>query len=172
MNLLESIDNLIIEDIIQEISSDIQHEHVPITSPNLTISPAFPNPKTPLPTNPSTNHTQDTLSNLVDHDRVPSPYKRATAFDQDGLSYPSIGISPLTLPKPTLTLFIGTRQRLLESPQLQDIRLQKMENAVKTLLECMGEDPNREGLLKTPNRFSKALLFFTKGTTSNLIYRL
>lgn len=38
-----------------------------------------------------------------------------------------------------------------------------MSDAVKTLLECMGEDPNREGLLATPSRYAKALLFLTKG---------
>jgi len=27
----------------------------------------------------------------------------------------------------------------------------------------LGEDPNREGLLKTPNRMAQALLYFTKG---------
>lgn len=32
----------------------------------------------------------------------------------------------------------------------------------------MGEDPNREGLLNTPERYAKALLFFTKGYEENL----
>jgi GTP cyclohydrolase IA len=42
-------------------------------------------------------------------------------------------------------------------------RLKKMEEACKTILECVGENPDREGLVKTPTRWAKALLFMTKG---------
>jgi GTP cyclohydrolase I len=42
-------------------------------------------------------------------------------------------------------------------------RLKKMEDACKTILECVGENPDREGLVKTPSRWAKALLFMTKG---------
>jgi len=44
-----------------------------------------------------------------------------------------------------------------------------MCNAIKTLMECMGEDPDREGLLDTPLRTAKALLFFTEGYQQNLV---
>jgi GTP cyclohydrolase I len=40
--------------------------------------------------------------------------------------------------------------------------------AVKTMLKCLGEDPEREGLLKTPERYAKALLHFTKGYGESL----
>ena len=33
-----------------------------------------------------------------------------------------------------------------------------MCDAVKTLLECLGEDTDREGLLTTPLRYAKQLL--------------
>jgi GTP cyclohydrolase I len=38
-----------------------------------------------------------------------------------------------------------------------------MENIIKELLENLGEDPNREGLLKTPKRVTKAFEFLTSG---------
>jgi len=39
----------------------------------------------------------------------------------------------------------------------------KIEEAVTTILKELGEDPNREGLLKTPKRVAKALEFLTQG---------
>jgi GTP cyclohydrolase I len=38
-----------------------------------------------------------------------------------------------------------------------------MEGAVRTLLAGVGEDPDREGLLRTPERVEQALKFLTKG---------
>ncbi|CAG8085742.1 unnamed protein product [Penicillium salamii] len=45
----------------------------------------------------------------------------------------------------------------------------RIATAVHTILDCLGEDPNRDGLLKTPNRFAKAMLFFTQGYHLNLV---
>ena len=45
----------------------------------------------------------------------------------------------------------------------EDVKIQKMIEACRTILECIGEDPTREGLLETPERWAKALLFVTKG---------
>ena len=44
----------------------------------------------------------------------------------------------------------------------------KIEVITKQLLEEIGEDPNREGLIKTPSRVSKAWSFFSKGYKQDL----
>ncbi|KAI3390792.1 hypothetical protein diail_8661 [Diaporthe ilicicola] len=79
--------------------------------------------------------------------RSPSP-----VIDFDGLSRPSS----------------GTRERLEETKAQADKRLARMCGAVRTILECVGEDADREGLLATPERYAKALLFFTKGYQQNV----
>lgn len=79
--------------------------------------------------------------------RSPSP-----VIDFDGLSRPSL----------------GTRERLEEDAASRDARLERMKGAVRTLLECIGEDPDREGILATPHRYANALLFFTKGYQENV----
>ena len=43
-----------------------------------------------------------------------------------------------------------------------------IEKITKQLLEDIGEDPNREGLLKTPSRVAKAWQFFSKGYTQSI----
>ena len=38
-----------------------------------------------------------------------------------------------------------------------------MEEQIRHILKALGEDPNREGLLKTPHRVAEALAFLTQG---------
>mmetsp|Transcript_6247 Transcript_6247/g.7916 ORF Transcript_6247/g.7916 Transcript_6247/m.7916 type:complete len:298 (+) Transcript_6247:72-965(+) len=45
----------------------------------------------------------------------------------------------------------------------EEEKLSKMTEACRTILQSIGENPDREGLLKTPSRWAKALLYMTKG---------
>ncbi|KAH7303267.1 hypothetical protein B0I35DRAFT_446880 [Stachybotrys elegans] len=87
----------------------------------------------------------------IGHDSIATS-AASPVIDFDGLSRPSR----------------GTRERLEETPEKQALRLDRMKGAVRTLLECVGEDPDREGLLATPERYAKAMLFFTKGYQENV----
>jgi GTP cyclohydrolase IA len=46
---------------------------------------------------------------------------------------------------------------------------EKMADAVHTILEELGEDPTRQGLLKTPERVAKAMEFLTQGYEQNAL---
>lgn len=56
---------------------------------------------------------------------------------------------------PDVPLFLGEKDK-------------RLEGAITTILECIGEDPEREGLRGTPERYAKAMLFFTKGYEENV----
>ncbi|XP_070578979.1 GTP cyclohydrolase 1-like [Ptychodera flava] len=42
-------------------------------------------------------------------------------------------------------------------------KIPTMEDSYRSLIKSIGENPDRQGLLKTPERAAKALMFFTKG---------
>ena len=50
-----------------------------------------------------------------------------------------------------------------------DTMKNKLQELTVLLLEEIGEDPSREGLLKTPKRVAKAWKFFSKGYHENLL---
>ncbi|KAJ2943078.1 hypothetical protein O0L34_g18769 [Tuta absoluta] len=53
-------------------------------------------------------------------------------------------------------------------PPTREALLPDMANSYRLLLTGLGEDPERQGLLKTPERAAKAMLFFTKGYDQSL----
>jgi GTP cyclohydrolase I len=53
-------------------------------------------------------------------------------------------------------------------PVLTEETVDELKHVAKTLIVGVGEDPNREGLLKTPERYAKAIKELTKGYTTNL----
>ena len=59
-----------------------------------------------------------------------------------------------------MKLVKDTDNKLNENKQISD---KDAEEAFKTILTWMGEDPNREGLLETPKRVVKAFKEYFKG---------
>ena len=51
---------------------------------------------------------------------------------------------------------------------MNDEKRKKLEANTKNLLELLGADPSREGLINTPKRVAKAWDFLTKGYSENL----
>ncbi|CDK27072.1 unnamed protein product [Kuraishia capsulata CBS 1993] len=84
--------------------------------------------------------------------RPASPYTLKPPIDEDGLSWPSK----------------GARERIESSPEELHAKELRIADAVKTILSELGEDVEREGLLETPERYARAMLFFTKGYEDNI----
>ena len=38
-------------------------------------------------------------------------------------------------------------------------KISKMTDACKTILKCLGKDPDREGLVKTPDRYFNGFIY-------------
>jgi len=53
-------------------------------------------------------------------------------------------------------------------PPTREALIPSMSGAYKQLIRSLGENPDRQGLLKTPERAAKAMLFFTKGYDQSL----
>ncbi|KAJ3353883.1 hypothetical protein HDU91_005836 [Kappamyces sp. JEL0680] len=84
--------------------------------------------------------------------KSPSSQSVAHALDENGLAWPSI----------------GAHIRLHEDEEKKAERTRKIADAVKIILECIGEDPSREGIVKTPMRYAKALMYLTRGYETQL----
>ena len=51
----------------------------------------------------------------------------------------------------------------LQSNAIGEGELEKLTDSYKSVIEALGEDPQRDGLMKTPERAAKAMQFFTRG---------
>lgn len=68
-----------------------------------------------------------------------------------------------------LSVPLASRANEAESAEGKRVRTERMTNAVKELISCLGENPEREGLVETPKRAAEAFLFWTKGYEANLV---
>jgi len=62
--------------------------------------------------------------------------------------------------EPTEELVVQTAPEKLKNATIADL--------ARRMIELLGEDPNREGLRRTPERFEHALRFLTRGYEQNL----
>ena len=62
----------------------------------------------------------------------------------------------------------STFSRLTATAEERAAREKRLADAVRTILDCIGEDPNREGLLKTPERYAQAVMWMTRGYEERL----
>ncbi|KAF9187579.1 GTP cyclohydrolase 1 [Haplosporangium sp. Z 767] len=124
-------------------SSNIENHDPKVTANNVEL--IHPKAKPAMLNHALTGHS---LSLGRSYMKAESPHARGPSpIDFDGLSFPSI----------------GARERREDTEGSRAARIDKIAGAVRTILECIGEDPDREGLLKTPERYAKALMFFSKG---------
>lgn len=95
---------------------------------------------------PSGTSTPQTLASQAGDRASPLP-------DPNGLGWPA---------KSTIS-------RLHATPAERATREKRMIAAVRTILECIGEDPDREGLLRTPERYANAVMWMTRGYEERLV---
>ncbi|VVT54307.1 uncharacterized protein SAPINGB_P004010 [Magnusiomyces paraingens] len=134
-----------------------QHQHHPSSPSNLHHPRASSSNQpsilsSPPPPSALTNPVVARNLSPLNTKRASSPYTASPPIDYDGLSWPSI----------------GARNRLEATPAEARARELRIASAVRTILSELGEDPDREGLLETPERYARAMLFFTKGYEDNV----
>ncbi len=62
----------------------------------------------------------------------------------------------------------AAQRRIRNIPRCGAARVESLEKSFREILESVGENPQREGLLKTPTRAAKAFEFLTNGYRQDL----
>ena len=98
-----------------------------------------------------------------------SSKKRVRENDSGSTEQSSDNSSPTDVLEPNLPLAKKSVLKTATSTSTASLsmdsetRIETMTEACKTILRCIGEDECREGLVKTPERWAKALLFMCNG---------
>lgn len=86
----------------------------------------------------------------------------------NGGDLPNSKLTERVIPRPDRNTHNGQQVQLHPEVVAAEANKEKMMEAVKSLLESVGEDPEREGLLKTPKRVAEAMQFLTQGYNQSL----
>ncbi|XP_063701228.1 GTP cyclohydrolase 1 [Culicoides brevitarsis] len=99
----------------------------------------------------------------------PSPLKVRGYSTEEKFDIPGTPITPRTATTPGHEKCTFHHDMELDhKPLTREDLLPEMARSYRLLLSGLGEDPDRQGLLKTPERAAKAMLFFTKGYDQSL----
>jgi GTP cyclohydrolase I len=90
----------------------------------------------------------------------------ASSDSANGANVPAVSDSKIPEVRPDRNTLHG--QEAIVIPPADNELKDEMADAVRTLLIGVGEDPEREGLLKTPKRVADAMRFLTSGYTQSL----
>lgn len=71
--------------------------------------------------------------------------------------------------RPTTSVMESWKEERTRSVEDNEMSLPSLAAAYSTILRGLGEDPQRQGLLKTPWRAATAMQFFTKGYQEKII---
>jgi GTP cyclohydrolase IA len=86
-------------------------------------------------------------------------------ISSSNLSDVSNGTSKSISPHPARETLHSVSGKAVQHPEVTS---EDMMQAVETMLIGVGEDPNREGLLKTPKRVTESMRFLTSGYSQSL----
>ncbi|RDB20481.1 GTP cyclohydrolase 1 [Hypsizygus marmoreus] len=115
------------------------------------------------PTIPRTPHSRDDYGfrkSGISSPQLPLDPNHPITYDLSGMVN-NIVPDPNGLAKSTVS-------RLNDTPDEKLAREQRMAGAVRIILEAIGEDPDREGLKRTPERYAQALMWMTRGYEEKL----
>ena len=168
---------------VDDSNKPIEMTHEPILNTSM-------NPNNLLYTNNSL-HSSVHTSNSNSYSNVPSSTIQPSIYRSPGLAsgsstklrstiseayhqLPSLTLNSSAIhntdtQQSTTSLDLPSRSRTLSQATAEhNDKITRMCDAFSTILECLGEDITRNGLIKTPERAAKALAYFTKGYETNL----